>query len=97
MIPYDPYDLNDLCDPYDLCDLCDVDGVGLYECQVSSLEPKISRLIYLNVVQARSQIGDNSSAPIYLRLNDKLNLTCTVFAPEQPDYIYWYKNNQVST
>ena len=70
--------------------------LGFYECQVASLGPKISRLVYMNVVQARSHIGDNPRAPVYLRLNDRLNLTCQIEAPEQPDYVYWYKNDQVS-
>lgn len=65
---------------------------GLYECQVSSVEPKLSQLIELRMVNAESRISNFSS--LYIRPNDQINLTCTIEAPQKTDFVYWYKNKE---
>lgn len=67
-------------------------GEGLYECQVSSFVPKLSHLIELRMVEAESRISNLSS--LFVRLNDLVNITCTMESPHKTDFVYWYKNKE---
>lgn len=63
---------------------------GLYECQVSSLEPKLSRLVELRMARAESSISNFSS--LFVRPGELVRLTCSVRAPQPTSFVYWYKN-----
>ena len=56
------------------------------------MEPKLSRLVELRIVEANSRISNLTQ--LYLRPNGVLNLTCSIQAPQQTDFVYWYKNKQ---
>lgn len=63
---------------------------GFYECQITSVEPKLSRSIELRMVEARSDLGNLSE--IFVRPGDPIRLVCSIEAPEPTDFVYWYKN-----
>lgn len=57
------------------------------------MEPKLSQLVELRHVRADSYIGSNFSS-LFVRPGDRLNLTCSIAAPKQTDFVYWYKNKE---
>lgn len=69
------------------------------------MEPKLSHLIELQIVEAKSRIvnanrdasktSDNLNA-IFIRPYESLTLTCIVEAPQETDFVYWYKNKEVA-
>lgn len=47
------------------------------------------------MVEASSQInGSANNRTLVVRLNERLNLTCAIEAPQKTDFVYWYRNNQ---
>jgi len=56
------------------------------------VEPKLSKVVELRLVEASSHISNFSS--LFVRLNEQLNVTCTIEAPQKTDFVYWYKNKQ---
>lgn len=52
----------------------------------------MSQLVELRLVEARSWISNLSS--LFVRPNEQLNVTCTIEAPQQTDFVYWYKNKE---
>lgn len=59
---------------------------------MASVEPKLSRLVELRIVQAESAISNFSS--LFARPDERLELTCSIEAPQQTDFVYWYKNKE---
>lgn len=54
------------------------------------MEPKLSRVIELQMVEANSRISNFTS--LFVRPNEFLNVTCLIEAPHETDFVYWYKN-----
>ncbi|XP_076231071.1 zwei Ig domain protein zig-8 isoform X2 [Calliopsis andreniformis] len=66
---------------------------GYYECQVSTT-PHMSHIVYLNVVEPKTEI---LGAPdLYINRGSTINLTCVVLqSPEPPSYIFWNHNDAI--
>lgn len=56
------------------------------------MEPKLSRLVELRMVEATSQISNFSS--LFVRPNEMLNVTCLIESAQRTDFVYWYKNKE---
>lgn len=54
------------------------------------MEPKLSRVIELRMVEAISRISNFTS--LFVRPNEVLNVTCFIEAPQDTDFVYWYRN-----
>lgn len=54
------------------------------------MEPKLSRVVELRMVEANSRISNFTS--LFVRPNETLNVTCLIEAPHETDFVYWYKN-----
>lgn len=59
---------------------------------MSSVEPKLRRLVELQMVEASSHISNFTS--LFIRPNEQLNVTCTIESAQQTDFVYWYKNKE---
>lgn len=44
------------------------------------------------MLEAKSGISNLTS--LFVRPGDQINLTCTIEAPEESDFVYWYKNKE---
>ncbi|CAL4142596.1 unnamed protein product, partial [Meganyctiphanes norvegica] len=65
---------------------------GTYECQIST-EPKMSKLVTLNVIVPRVSIAGGRDK--YVRVGSAALLECKVEATVQPpDYVFWYRGDQ---
>lgn len=70
----------------------DVDA-GEYECQVSSMQPKLSRVVRLEMLDAASRLVPNVSA-LTVRPGEPVRVACLIEAPQQTEFVYWYKNQE---
>lgn len=56
------------------------------------MEPKLSQTLELRMLQSRSRISNLTS--LFVKPGEPINLTCTIEAPDEGDFVYWYKNKE---
>lgn len=56
------------------------------------MEPKLSQMVELRIVEANSSISNFSS--LFGRPGERINVTCAIEAPQRTDFVYWYKNKE---
>ncbi|KAL4233244.1 hypothetical protein ACF0H5_007928 [Mactra antiquata] len=72
---------------------------GVYECQISSKDRTVRRIITLNVVERKVEIPEiNITEPQYIERGDKIVLQCNATGEYYPpDEIDWFRNGHKIT